>query len=186
MKVIGVSGLPGSGKSLVSNMSKKKGAIVIRMGDIVRDEARKRNEKSKITAIKLRKEYGDYVVAKLTIKKIKRILNDRKHKSNSKKIIVVVEGIRSLYEIDLFRDNFDDFTLVSIFASPKVRFNRLKNRRRDDDSTVFEEFKKRDLTELNFGIGQVIALSDFLIVNQTSIGEYKTQINNFLQKNFKF
>ena len=35
MEVMGISGLPGSGKSLVSEIAAKKGAAVVSMGDII-------------------------------------------------------------------------------------------------------------------------------------------------------
>ena len=44
MEVMGISGLPGSGKSLVSEIAAKKGAAVVSMGDIKREEAKKRGE----------------------------------------------------------------------------------------------------------------------------------------------
>ena len=42
MKIFGISGLPGSGKSLVSELAVEKGAIIVSMGDIIREEAKKR------------------------------------------------------------------------------------------------------------------------------------------------
>jgi len=180
MKVIGVSGLPGSGKSLVSNISKKYGVTVIRMGDIVREEAEKRNEDSGTTSIKLRKEHGQYVLAKLTVEKIKKLF--KSNKNYKKELVFVVEGIRSPYEVKLFKKSFKNFVLVSVFSSPKTRFNRLKNRNRADDSNNFKDFNKRDERELDFGIGSVISTSDYIIINEEDIGKYKSQINKFLQK----
>ena len=62
MKVIGISGLPGSGKNLISTKASEKGFIVVNMGDCVREESLKRNEDSRVTAVKLREEYGLEVV----------------------------------------------------------------------------------------------------------------------------
>ena len=67
---MGISGLPGSGKSLVSEMAIEKGAMIVSMGDIIREEAKKRGESTKDTAQNLRKEFGQFIVAELTIKKI--------------------------------------------------------------------------------------------------------------------
>ncbi len=47
MEVMGISGLPGSGKSLVSEIAAKKGAAVVSMGDIIREEAKKKRRKLK-------------------------------------------------------------------------------------------------------------------------------------------
>ncbi|MCI6929860.1 MAG: AAA family ATPase [Methanobrevibacter boviskoreani] len=175
MNVIGISGLPGSGKSYISKFAIDKGAIVVNMGDCVREEAKKRNEDSRVTAIKLREEFGKYVVANLTINKIKGLLNEN---VNSK--LIVVEGIRSPYEVELFKNNFEDFKILSVFSSPKTRFNRLKLRNRADDSQNFEDFKKRDLDELSFGIGDVISTSDYLIINEDDLDSYKKEVNRYL------
>lgn len=44
-------------KSLVSEIAAKKGATVVSIGDIIREEAKKRGESSKETATNLRKNY---------------------------------------------------------------------------------------------------------------------------------
>ena len=78
MRIMGISGLPGSGKSLIADMASEKGDIIVSMGDIVREESEKRGEDSKTTAINLRKEHGQYIIAELTIAKIKEILSQIK------------------------------------------------------------------------------------------------------------
>ncbi|MDR3062894.1 MAG: AAA family ATPase [Methanobrevibacter sp.] len=176
MKVMGISGLPGSGKSLISEMAKEKGAIIVNMGDCVREEAAKRNLSLGKTAIELRKEQGDFVVAKLTIKKLKSL------ETPYKNTLYIIEGIRSPYEVELFKENFKDFLILSVYASPKTRFKRVINRNREDDFNEIENFNKRDKRELDFGIGIVIALSDYLIVNDSNLEEYKEKIEIFFNK----
>ena len=183
MNVIGVSGLPGSGKNIVSKIAEKKSINVINMGDLVREEAKKRNEETGKTAIDLRKEQGEYVLAKLTIQKIEDLSNFAKDLDTNNSF-VIIEGIRSPFEVELFRKNFDSFKLISIFSSPKTRFDRLKNRKRDDDFQNYEDFLKRDQRELDFGIGNVIARSDFIIINEEGLEEYETQVNNFFKDIF--
>lgn len=176
MEVMGISGMPGSGKSLVSKIAIEKGAKIVSMGDIIREEAKKRNEDTKTTAQKLREEYGDNIVAELTIKKVKKIIADGF--SN----LVIIEGIRSPFEINLFKNSFDNFIVLSIFANPTLRFERLKERQRDDDSKNYEEFVKRDEMELNFGIGSVIALSDKIIINEADLDSYVKKIEDYLSE----
>ena len=137
MQVMGISGLPGSGKSLVSEIAIKRGAVIVSMGDIIREEAKKRGESTKETAQKLREEFGQYIVSELTIKKVKKL---QEEDPESK---IIVEGIRSPHEVDMFKENFEDFIILSIFANPSLRFERLKLRMREDDSTDYAEFKKR-------------------------------------------
>mgnify|MGYP006058305409 CR=1 FL=1 len=52
MQVMGISGLPGSGKSLVSDIAIERGAMIVSMGDIIREEAKKRGEKVTIEITK--------------------------------------------------------------------------------------------------------------------------------------
>ena len=176
MKIIGISGLPGSGKSIVAEMGSEKGAKIVSMGDIIREEAQKRDESTKETAINLRKEFGDYIVAELTIKKIKEIEN------NGFDNLIIVEGIRSPFEVKLFKNNFEEFKIISVFTNPKTRFERLKERNRSDDSEDFDVFLQRDERELNFGIGTVIALSDYIIINHSNLEHFKREIKRFYKK----
>lgn len=176
MKKIGISGLAGSGKSIVSETAMERGAIIISMGDIIREEAKKRGETTKETARNLRLEFGEYIVSELTIKKIKK-LEDEGCKNP-----IVVEGIRSHHEVEMFKDNFDDFIILSIIANATLRFERLKIRQREDDSDDINVFNKRDEQELDFGMGNVIALSDKILVNESDIPSFKKQINEYFDE----
>lgn len=173
---MGISGMPGSGKSIVSDMAAERGAIIVSMGDIIREEAKKRGESTKETATNLRKEFGEYIVSELTIKKIKKL----EEEGNDKPIIV--EGIRSHHEVEMFKENFDNFIILSIFANPQIRFNRLLKRKREDDSEDYEGFEKRDQTELDFGMGHVISCSDKTIVNESDLESFREDINEFLEE----
>ena len=48
MRVMGISGMPGSGKATVSELAAEKGAITVVMGDIIREEAKKRGHKVRV------------------------------------------------------------------------------------------------------------------------------------------
>lgn len=176
MRVMGVSGLPGSGKSLVSDIATQKGAMIVSMGDIIREEAEKRGETTKETAQNLRKEHGQYIVAELTVKKIEKIREDGFDSS------IIVEGIRSPFEVNLFKEHFDDFIIVSVFANQDLRFERIKSRQREDDTTDYEVFVQRDQRELDFGIGDVISLSNKIIINESDLDSYAEEIEKFLEE----
>ena len=163
MKVLGVIGLPGSGKSLFFDLAKSKGAIVANI--------------TGTTARKLREEHGQYIVAKLTVQKIKAFLEE-----NPDADTILVEGIRSPYEIEMFDESFENFTTVSVFASPKTRFERVTARNREDDSNVYEDFKERDERELNLGIGTVMATSDYYIINEDDFESYEKEVVSFFNK----
>lgn len=177
MKVLGVIGLPGSGKSLFFDLAKSKGAIVANMGDIIREKAKERGEDTGTTARKLREEHGQYIVAKLTVQKIRNFLE-----KNPDADTILVEGIRSPYEIEMFDESFENFTTVSVFASPKTRFERVTARNREDDSNVYEDFRERDERELNLGIGTVMATSDYYIINEADFESYEKEVVSFFNE----
>ncbi|MGB9979431.1 nucleoside monophosphate kinase [Methanobacterium sp.] len=182
MQVIGVTGLPGSGKSIVARVAKNMNINVIRMGDVIRDEAIKRNAEIGETAIKLREEYGEYVVAERCVELIKEHLNEETTENELK---FIIEGIRSPHEVKIFKKNFETFKIIAIHSSPKTRFMRLKRRKRVDDSSNVNEFKKRDDRELKFGIGNVIATSDYMIVNEGAVWKFKNSIRTILKSEVK-
>ena len=112
----------------------------------------------------------------MTIEKIKKIIEEGNDKS------IVVEGIRSHHEVEMFKENFEDFIILSIFANPELRFQRLKKRKREDDSQDYEGFRTRDLNELGFGIGTVISLSDKMIINESDLDSCYKKINEYLEE----
>jgi dephospho-CoA kinase len=155
-----VTGMPGSGKTLVSGVARELGIPVYVMGDVVREEARRRGleptpENLNLVAMLLRREYGDTVVAERTAEKI---LADNPG-------IAVVDGVRSLREVEVFR-RLGEVVVVAVHASPRTRFERLRRRRRPGDPRTWEEFMRRDMTELGFSLGSVIALADYMLVNE--------------------
>ena len=177
MKVLGVTGMPGSGKSIFLDTAIEKSAIVVSMGDIIREKAAERGEDTGTTARKIREEFGQYIVSELTVERIKEIL-----KEDTGVNFILVDGIRSPYEIEMFDESFENFTTVSVFASPKTRFERVTARNREDDSNVYEDFKERDERELNLGIGTVMATSDYYIINEDDFESYEKEVVSFFNK----
>ena len=53
---------------------------------------------------------------------------------------------------------------------------------REDDSQDYEGFAKRDKTELGFGIGEVISLSDKIIINESDIASFQEKIKEYFKE----
>lgn len=160
MILVLVTGMPGAGKSLIAEAAKRLNIPVICMGDIVREKAKERGlpitpEVLNKIATELREKYGADVIAKLTLEKVSKL--------NQK--VVLIDGVRSWSEVQYFKNKCKDIVIVAIHAPPQERFKRLLSRGRKDDPKTFEEFVKRDERELKMGIGNVIALADYMIVN---------------------
>ena len=160
--MIGIVGMPGSGKSEFVNIALTLGYRFISMGDIVREETVRKGyplEESGKVAQKLRDENGLDIIAILTLDKIRKIHDNK----------FLIEGIRGIKEIERFRMEMD--FLIGIHCSPKIRFERLKNRKRDDDYQTYEEFYTRDLRELSW-LGEALALSDVIINNNSTLERF--------------
>ncbi|EKF85040.1 AAA family ATPase [Methanobacterium formicicum] len=185
MNVIGVTGMPGSGKSVVSRVADSLGMKVVRMGDVIRNEAQKRNEAPGKVAVELRQEYGEFIVAERCVEYIKNFSTSGVGHSNKpqkdKSPVFLIEGIRSPWEVQIFKKNFPNFKVIAIHSAPKTRYIRLKKRMRSDDSAEAKEAQKRDQRELKFGIGEVIASADFMVVNESAKGKLKNTVRGILK-----
>jgi len=175
--------MPGSGKSVVSRVADSLGMKVVRMGDVIRNEAQIRNEPPGKVAVELRQEYGEFVIAERCVETIKNSsTSESSHKSTDRRSqLFLVEGIRSPWEVQIFKRNFPNFKVIAIHSSPKTRYIRLKKRMRSDDSAEITEAKKRDQRELKFGIGEVIASADYMVVNEGAKGKLKNTVRGILK-----
>jgi dephospho-CoA kinase len=175
--VIGLAGMPGSGKSLVVETAREFGYNIVIMGDVIRQETLNRGleltpQNVGKVMLQLREEGGNYVIAKKCIPKIEEQTNPK----------VMVDGLRSLYEADIFKEHFPKFILVAVHASAETRFNRLCCRGRSDDPPNWEVFHERDMRELTVGVGNAIALSEQIIVNDNSIEQFKAKVKASLMR----
>jgi dephospho-CoA kinase len=175
--VIGLAGMPGSGKSLVVETAFELGYSIVVMGDVIRQETVKQGlelnpQNVGKVMLQLRAEGGNSVIAQKCIPKIEEQASQK----------VIVDGLRSLYEADAFKAHFAKFSLVAVHASPEKRFNRLFNRRRSDDPDVWEVFRERDMRELSVGLGNVIAMAEQMIVNDNSVEQVKAKVKESFQR----
>ncbi len=160
LRIVAITGMPGAGKSTAAKALVKRGWARVVMGDVIRAEAKRRglepDAKNTGEVMKLlRKEKGESAVAELCLETISKL--------NAEK--VVVDGIRSMAEVQAFRKRAE-VLLVAVDASPERRYELLKERGREDDPLTFEMFAERDRRELSVGIGKAIALADETVSNQ--------------------
>jgi dephospho-CoA kinase len=168
-----ITGMPGAGKSIISETAKSLGFKIVNMGDVIREEAAVRGITKTPTTLgalmlKLRKEEGNNVVAKRCLAKIKN------------EPLSIIEGVRSMDELTYFKKN-DKVCLIAVHASPVTRFERLLKRGRPDDPKDINTFKERDLRELNVGLGSVIALADKVFVNEGTVEDLQRTVKKFFE-----
>jgi dephospho-CoA kinase len=169
--------MPGAGKSEVAHAFRDTGIPVIVMGDVIREETRKRGldanpENTRKVMLELRERNGLGAIAKQCIDYLCKI------ESN----VIVVEGCRSIAEIDIFDDYADEVTIICVHSSPKVRYSRLRDRNRSDAPPTWENFRERDLREISVGLGGVIALSDIMLVNDDTLESLRIMSKELVTK----
>ena len=140
--IVCLTGMPGAGKSTISEGLKSKGYDTINMGNAVRNEAKNRNleptgKNLGKLMLELREKIGQGAVAELVKPQIE----------NSKSDVIVIDGVRSNAEIDVLR-KFGKVKLLAIHASTKTRFGFLQKRGRSDDPKTIENFEERDNREM--------------------------------------
>jgi len=168
--------MPGAGKAEVSRTAAELSFQRVVMGDIIREETKNAGldptpENIGSTMLELRKKEGPQVVARRCIPRIQA----------SPSRAVIVDGLRSLAEVQVLRETFSGFRVLCVYASPETRFRRLFGRGRSDDPADWTVFEERDERELSVGIGSVIALADFLVVNEGTKKQLKTQVTRLLE-----
>jgi len=175
--VLGLVGMAGAGKSVVVEVAKESGYGVVVMGDVVREEAVRRGlmsspENLGKIMLELRQKEGKNVIAKRCIPKIE----------NAKKPKIIVDGVRSPSEVEEFKKHFSKFSLIAIQSSPETRFKRLYRRQRSDDPKNWKIFHERDTRELSVGLGEAIAMAEYLIANEEEREVVKEKIRKVLRK----
>jgi len=182
MIAIAFTGMPWSGKSEAVKIAQEKGLSVIRMGDFVWNEVKKRglelnSENVGSIANEMRDVYGYDIWAKKTLEKIKLLNNEQ---------IIIIDGIRSTYELNCFKSIFnDDFILVAVKATDENRHNRAISRKRKDDTLDVELVKKRDEREISWGISNLKKKADITLSNNNSIDSFNEKIYDFIKSMLK-
>ena len=177
LRIVAITGMPGAGKSTAAQALVKQGWKRVVMGDVIRSETRRRglepNARNTGEVMRsLREERGEAAVADLCLETIAKMGADK----------VVVDGIRSVAEVDAFRKRAD-VMLVAVDASPTRRFELLKERGRSDDPLSREMFEQRDLRELGVGIGEAIALADATVSNEfATTDELESQMTKVVNR----
>ena len=152
--------MPGAGKSTIVNKLQEIGFTKFTLGDGIRAEAKRRNvdpsgENLGKIMLEVREKNGPGAVAELIKDSIQ----------NSTQDVVIIDGVRSIAEIDVLKQ-IGDVKLLAIDASPETRFNFLSSRGRSDDPKTQENFQERDNREISVGLDKSIDIADKTITNR--------------------
>lgn len=169
LRVVCVTGMPAAGKEEFQTVAAALGYEVVRMGDVVRDEARRRGLPITDGAVggmaaEERRLHGPAVWAERTVP---RVTAER----------TLIDGLRSLAERDAFHRAFGhDLLVFAVVATPAIRWERVLRRQRADDARTWAEFERRDAREVGWGLEQVIAAADVTIVNEGTLEAFYARV----------
>ncbi len=179
IKVVAFAGMPGSGKTEAVKVAADRGVQVLRIGDAVWDEVKNRGLplEAKVVgqvADEMRTEKGPDIWARRTLKKV-----------DSGAKLVVIDGIRSLAELQVFKAALgNDFVLVHIHLPEAQRMARVLERGREDDTVTEEAFRARDERELSWGLAEVLEEADVIISNTGTKQELRLNVAYLLSDIF--
>ena len=179
LNVIAFTGMPFSGKTEAVKIAKRMDIPVVRMGDMIWEETRNRglelsDKNVGVIASQMREKNGKDIWARRTLEKIKSIGEIES---------IVIDGIRNTEEIDFLKRNLrGKFTVIAVETSDKIRQKRALFRNREDDSKDLHKIIERDKRELGWGLDEVIASADTVILNEGGIKPFRRKIREILER----
>jgi dephospho-CoA kinase len=163
--LIGLIGTIGAGKTTVSDYLVKKGFFRVVMGDLVREKTReKRMELTRENLQAVQKEYrgkfGEEYFIKETVKRLK----------DSGKEKLLIDGIRT--PIDAEEAKKAGAIIILVDAPARIRFERLKARKREGDAQTMQDFLEQEKAEWGlFRFNETLRYVNYKLENYGSIKE---------------
>lgn len=176
--LIVLAGLPGSGKTTASGILSEKDFAVVSMGFLTKKilsecELPLNGENEEFVRRILRKKYGKDIYAKIAKAEIIKYMDSGEN--------VVLEGLRSIEELEYINKAFPDLKLIYITAPKELRYKRLRERKIRSIARV--EAEKRDREEINIlGINKVRERADIILVNDISKKMFRSQIISIVNR----
>lgn len=177
-KLYAIVGMCGSGKSIASDYLVSKGFNKVYFGGVTMDKLKEANlevnpENEKMMREKLRSELGMGAFAIVLLPKIKECFNNGN---------TVLDGVYSYDEVKILKENFSELKIIAIVCDKDIRYNRLSIR--EVRPLTNEEASARDIAEVeNIAKAPPIAMADYYILNNGTIEEYKTRLEEILERN---
>jgi dCMP deaminase len=139
--IVGLTGKNGSGKTAVSEYLKSRGFEYYSLSDEIREEIRRRGLKiTREILIEVGNELREKLGPGILAERIRSHLEDDRN--------YVIDSIRNPHEVEALR-RCRNFTLLALEADEKVRFERSRQRGRENAAQTFQKFVEEEARELD-------------------------------------
>lgn len=171
---IGLTGTNCAGKGTVADYLVSKGYEYYSLSDEIRLELRRRGleetrDNLRDLGNELRNVHGYGVLAEMLSSRVS--------------YDAVIDSIRHPMEVEALR-GFYDFVMVSVDAPIELRYERAKERGREENASSLEEFRQKEELEKGEGGGQQIhrtmEASDYILFNDSNMDGLQKKIDDFL------
>lgn len=177
--VLAIVGLPGAGKTeAIKYVVEKTGWPKVYFGNSTFDELKKQGLKvNEVNERKVREElrekFGMAAFAILSLSKIKKLYRDSS---------VILESLYSWEEYEVLSKEYKEaFMVLAIYASPRIRKQRLVTRR--ERPLTVEEFVSRDYSQIaNLHQAGPIARADYIVINEGTFQDLRKNLDQVLKK----
>ncbi len=174
-KLIGLTGTNGSGKGEAAAYLKKKGYAYFSLSDVIRNELHKDGkEDSRDNLIQkgneLRKKHGPDILARMVMEKVEGK--------------AVIDSIRNPSEVEYLKKE-KEFILLAIDAPVELRYERVKQRGRQESVSTLEEFikkEKEEMTDSEKGqqLHSCMKMADFMIMNDGALEDLHLKLEEIV------
>lgn len=174
-KLIGLTGTNGSGKGEAAAFFTQHGFAYFSLSDLIREKLKEQNiEPSRDNLISMgntmREQLGPDILARQVMKKIT-------HNS-------VIDSIRNPKEI-LYLKRIKNFILLAIDAPAAIRYERVKNRGRNESASSLQEFIEKEAQEMSSNsshqqLKQCMQMADVTITNAGSLDDFFKKLEKYL------
>lgn len=177
--ILGLTGKNGSGKGVVADFLKTMGYHYHSLSDIVREEITARGlpvTRDNLIKIanELRTNNGPSILAERVLAK----LDPEKN--------YIIDSIRNPFEVEALRRR-KDFYLLMVEAEPKIRFERLKTRARENDPADYDAFIKLEAAEAGSNdpnsqqLNRTCDMADAKVENDGTLDEVYEDVRHVLR-----
>ncbi len=163
-RLIGLTGTNGSGKGEAAAYLQKKGYAYFSLSDVIRDALRKDGKEDTRDNLiekgnELRNKYGPDILARMVMEKVEGK--------------AVIDSIRNPSEVEYLRKE-KEFILLAIDAQVELRYERVKQRGRQESVSTLEEFikkEKEEMTDSEKGqqLHSCMKMADIIIMNDGAL-----------------